>query len=60
MIENKIIIGGSELEKSNALLNLANDHKDIDKIYLYVKYPYEAKYQYLKLLLNIQKICLMD
>ena len=34
-------------EKTNALLNLINNQRDIDKIYLYAKDPYEAKYQYL-------------
>ena len=34
-------------EKTNALLNLINHQPDIDKIYLYVKDPYEAKYKYL-------------
>ena len=33
--------------KTNALLNLIVNQPDIDKIYLYVKDPYEAKYQYL-------------
>ena len=33
--------------KTNALLNLINNQLDIDKIYLYAKDPYEAKYQYL-------------
>ena len=28
-------------------LNLLNNHPDIDKIYLYAKDPYEAKYQHL-------------
>ena len=42
-----LIIGGSESGKTNALLNLINNHPDIDKIYLYAKDPYEAKYQYL-------------
>ena len=27
-------------------MNLINNQPDIDKIYLYAKYPYEAKYQY--------------
>ena len=64
-----LIIGGSGSGKKNALLNLINSQPDIDKIYLYAKDPYEAKYQYLinkcekvglinmmilKLLLNIQ------
>ena len=42
-----LIIGGSGSEKTNALLNLINSQSDIDKIYLYAKDPYEAKYQYL-------------
>ena len=40
-------IGGSGSGKTNALLNLINNQPDIDKIYLYAKDPYEAKYQYL-------------
>ena len=39
-----LIIGGSDSVKSNALLNLINNQKDIDKIYLYAKDPYKAKY----------------
>ena len=31
----------------NKLLNLIENQPDIDKIYLHVKYLYEAKYQYL-------------
>ena len=42
-----LIIGGSGSEKTNALLNLINNQPDIDKIYLYAKDPYEAKYQFL-------------
>ena len=42
-----IIIGDSGSGKTNALLNLINNQPDIDKIYLYAKDPYEAKYQYL-------------
>ena len=42
-----IIIGGSGSGKINALLNLINNQSDIDKIYLYAKDPYAAKYQYL-------------
>ena len=30
--------------KRNALLNLINNQPDIDKIYLYSKDPFEAKY----------------
>ena len=41
------IIGGSESGKTNLLLNLIEDQPDIDKIYLYAKDPFEAKYQYL-------------
>ena len=42
-----IIVGGSGLGKTNSLWNLINNQPDIDKIYLYAKGPYEAKYQYL-------------
>ena len=42
-----LIIGGSRSGKANALLNLINNLLDIDKIYLYAKDPYEAKYQFL-------------
>ena len=69
-----LIIGGSEYGKTNALLNSINNQPDIDKIYLYGKDPYEAKYHFLinkrestglntlmtlKLLLSIQIICKM-
>ena len=40
-------LGGSGSGKTNALLNLINNQPDIDKIYLYAKDSYEAKYQYL-------------
>ena len=42
-----LIIGGSGSGKANVLLNLIESQPDIDKIYLYAKNPYEAKYQYL-------------
>ena len=42
-----LTIGGSESGKTNALLNLIEHQPDIDKIYLYTKDSYEAKYQYL-------------
>ena len=42
-----LIIGGSGSRKTNVLLNLIENEPDIDKIYLYAKDPYEAKYQYL-------------
>ena len=66
-----LITGGSGSGKTNSLFNLINHQPDIDKIYLYAKDPYEAKYQFLinkrestglkyfnnsKLLLNIQTI----
>ena len=69
-----LIVGGSGSGKTNALLNLISNQPDIDKIYLYAKVPYEAKYQYLinkrekvgldhfkdlNLLWNIQMICKM-
>ena len=69
-----LTIGGSGSVKTNLLLNLIENQPDIDKIYLYAKDPYEAKYQYLikkrenvginyfndpKALLSIQIICMM-
>ena len=42
-----LIVGGSASGKKNVLLNLINNMPDIDKIYLYAKDPYEAKYRYL-------------
>ena len=67
-----LIVGGSGSGKTNVLLNLIENQPDIDKIYLYAKDPYEAKYQYLinkregvgiltilKLSLSIQMICMM-
>ena len=42
-----LITGCSRSGKINALLNLINNQPDIDKIYLYAKDPYEAKYQFL-------------
>ena len=69
-----LIIGGSGYGKTNVLLNLKENQRDIDKIYLYAKDQYEAKYQYLinkreimginsltilKPLLNIQMTCAM-
>ena len=41
-----LIIGGSGSGKTNLLLNLIENQPDIDKIYLYAKDLYEAKYQY--------------
>ena len=42
-----LIIGGSGSGKMVSLFNLVNHQSDIDKIYLYAKDPYEAKYQFL-------------
>ena len=42
-----LIIGGSGSRKTNALLNLINHELDIDKICLYAKDPFEAKFQLL-------------
>ena len=42
-----LIIGGSGSGKTNSLFNLINHQPNIDKIYLYAKDPYEAKYQFL-------------
>ena len=42
-----LIIGGSGSGKTNLLFNLIENQPDIDRIYLYAKDPYEAKYQYL-------------
>ena len=40
-----LIIGGSGSGKTNTLLNLINEQKDIDKIYLYAKDLSEPKYE---------------
>ena len=40
-----LIIGGSGSGKTNVLLSLIENQPDFDKIYLYAKDPYEAKYQ---------------
>ena len=42
-----LIVGGSGAGKTNALLNIINNQPDIDKIYIYARDPYKAKYQYL-------------
>ena len=43
-----LIIGCSGSGKANVLLNLIKPQRpDIDKIYLYVKDPFESKYQLL-------------
>ena len=42
-----LIVGGSGSRKINALINIINLEPDIDKIYLYEKDPYHAKYQML-------------
>ena len=42
-----LIIGGSGSGKTNTLLNLINEHNDIDKIYLYERDLNEPKYKIL-------------
>ena len=43
-----LIIGGSELGKTNVLLNLIKHQPlEINRIYFYVKNPFESKYQLL-------------
>ena len=41
------ITGGSGSGKTSSLYHLICQEADIDKIYLYAKDPYEAKYQFL-------------
>ena len=41
-----LVAGGSRSGKTNALLNLINHEPDTDKIYSYVKDPYETKYHF--------------
>ena len=40
-----LIIGGSGSEKTNTLLSLINEQRDIDQIYLYAKDLSELKYE---------------
>ena len=42
-----LIMGDYGSGKTNALLNFIENQPGIDKIHLYAKDPYEAKYQYL-------------
>ena len=42
-----IIVGGPGTQKTNSSFNLINQQPDIDKIYLFAKDPFEAKYQFL-------------
>ena len=42
-----LIIGGSGSGKTNTLLNLINEQRDLDKIYLYAKDLSESKYEHL-------------
>ena len=41
------------IRKKNALLNLINNQPDINKIHLYAKDSYQAKYKYL--ITNVKK-----
>ena len=43
--QKTLIVGDSGSGKTNAFLNLINHQPDIDKIYLYAKDLYEAKYE---------------
>ena len=43
-----LTIDGSGSGRTNLLLNLIEEQPDIDKIFLYAKDLYEAKYQYLR------------
>ena len=45
--KQSIILTGYRSQKINALLKLINTQPDTDKIYMYAKDPFEAKYQYL-------------
>ena len=40
------MVGGSRSGKTQYLVNLINQHADIDNIYLHKKDPNESKYQY--------------
>ena len=42
-----LITGGSGSGKTNLLFKSISQLLDVDKIYLYAKDPYEAKYQFL-------------
>ena len=42
-----LIIGGSGSGKTKTLLNLINEQRDIDKIYLYAKDLSQSKYEHL-------------
>ena len=52
-----LITGDSGHEETNSLFNLINRQPDIDKIYLYAKDPYEAKYQRI-IINNKENTCL--
>ena len=42
-----LIIRDYRSGKTNSLFNLISQQEDIDKIYLYAKDPFEAKYRFL-------------
>ena len=42
-----LMIGGFGSQKTNSLFNPINQRPDIDKIHLYAKDPFKAKYQFL-------------
>ena len=41
---HRVLVGGSGSGKTNSFINLLTHQPDIDKVYLYAKSPYEAKY----------------
>ena len=47
IILTELIIGGSGSGKTSTLLNLINEQRDIDKIYLYAKDLSESNYEHL-------------
>ena len=42
-----LLVGRAGSGKTNSLFNLINQQPEIDKVYLYAKQPYEAKYHFL-------------
>ena len=50
-----LIIGGSGSGKTNTFLNLINEQRHIDKIYLYAKDLSVSKYEYLITIVKMQE-----
>ena len=59
-----LITGGSGSRKTSSLFNLINQQPNIDKMFLYAKDPYEAKYQFLinqrEMILKMLLECMLD